>query len=374
MVCSSTRNLIAVNAVQRIQPHPQNMKTNNMTTFCLKKPSGRLPLRTILSPGTGPVRPAFARKYILPLLLIELAVLTALSVQAQSTYEPYSFATFAGLPPGTADGTGSAARFNSPSGVAVDSAGNTYVADTVNSTIRKITPAGVVTTFAGMAGSTGSANGTGNAARFNGPVAVAIDSVGNIFVADTNNHTIRKITPARVVSTFAGSAGNDGSANGTGSTARFGFPSALAVDSANNIYVADTGNSTIRKITPARLVSTFAGLAGNTGSANGTGSAARFNFPSGVAVDRAGTGNIYVGDTNNFTIRQITPAGVVTTLAGSPGVRGGANGTGSAATFYLPLGMAVDSAGNIYVADADVCTIRKIAPGGVVSTFAGSFA
>ena len=317
---------------------------------------------------------AFARKYVLPLLLIVLAVLTALSVRAQSTYEPYTFTTFAGLPPGSADGTGSAARFNSPSGVALDSAGNTYVADTVNSTIRKITPAGVVTTFAGLAGSTGSANGTGNAARFNGPVAVAIDNIGNIFVADTNNSTIRKITPARVVSTFAGLAGNDGSANGTGSTARFSFPSALAVDSANNIYVADTGNSTIRKITPARLVSTFAGLAGSPGSANGTGSAARFNFPSGVIVDRAGTGNIYVGDTSNFTIRQITPAGVVTTLAGSPGMRGGTNGTGSAARFELPEGMAVDSAGNIYVADTDASTIRKITPGGVVSTFAGSFA
>ena len=316
---------------------------------------------------------AFARKYVLPLLLIVLAVLTALSVRAQSTYEPYSFTTFAGLPPGSADGTGSAARFNSPAGVAVDSADNTYVADTVNSTIRKITPAGVVTTFAGLAGSTGSANGTGSAARFNGPVAVTIDNIGNIFVADTNNHTIRKITPARVVSTFAGLAGNDGSANGTGSTARFSFPSALAVDSANNIYVADTSNSTIRKITPARVVSTFAGLAGSPGSANGTGSAARFNFPSGVIVDRAGTGNIYVGDTSNFTIRQITPAGVVTTLAGSPGMRGGTNGTGSAARFELPEGMAVDSTGNIYVADQDASTIRKISPGGVVSTFAGSF-
>ena len=302
------------------------------------------------------------------------SALSSLTTGAPSTYEPYSFTTFAGLPPGSADGTGSAARFNSPGGVARDSAGNTYVADTVNSTIRKITPAGVVTTFAGLAGSTGSANGTGSAARFNGPNAVAIDSANNIFVADTNNSTIRKITPTRVVSTFAGLAGGTGSADGTGSTARFEFPSALAVDSANNIYVADTGNSTIRKITPARVVSTFAGLAGSIGTADGIGSAARFNFPGGVAVDRAGTGNIYVGDTSNFTIRKITPAGVVTTLAGSPGMRGGANGTGSAARFDLPVGMAVDGAGNIYVADADASTIRKIAPGGVVSTFAGSFA
>src|SRR6266513_2298159 len=322
------------------------MKTNNMTTFCLKKPSGRLPLRTTLSPGTGPVRPAFARKYILPLLLIELAVLTALSVQAQSTYEPYSFTTFAGLPPGTADGTGSAARFNSPSGVAVDSAGNTYVADTANSTIRKITPAGVVTTFAGMAGSTGSANGTGSAARFNGPVAVAIDSIGNIFVADTNNHTIRKITPARVVSTFAGLAGSDGSANGTGSTARFSFPSALAVDTANNIYVADTGNSTIRKIAPVGVVSTFAGSFAKFGSQNGTGNAARFNLPADVAVDSSN--NLYVTDSNNCTGRKITPAAAVTTLAGLASA-GHTNGTGSAARFDFPDGVAVDTTGKIYV-------------------------
>src|SRR5947207_13621354 len=344
-----------------------------MTTFYFKKTSGRLPLRTTLSLGTGPVRRAFARKYVMPLLLIVLVVLTAINVRAQSTYEPYTFTTFAGLPPGSTDGTGSAARFNRPAGVAVDSAGNTYVADTVNSTIRKITAAGVVTTFAGLAGSTGSTNGTGNAARFNGPVAVTIDNIGNIFVADTNNSTIRKITPARVVSTFAGLAGNEGSANGTGSTARFSFPSALAVDSANNIYVADSFNSTIRKITPARVVSTFAGLAGSTGSANGTGSAARFNFPSGVAVDRAGAENIYVGDTSNFTIRQMTPAGVVTTLAGAPGMKGGADGTGSAASVVLPEAIAVDSAGNIYVADTDASTIRKITPGGVVSTFAGLY-
>src|SRR5437762_204217 len=360
-------------------------KKQNMTALRLIKSidrsSSRLALLLIplalacfgLSPAIVGVTPAPDGEYPNGNTAEGDAVLTALSVRAQSTYQPYSFTTFAGLPPGSANGTGSAARFNSPSGVAVDSAGNTYVADTVNSTIRKITPAGVVTTFAGLAGSTGSANGTGSAARFNGPVAVTIDNIGNIFVADTNNHTIRKITPARVVSTFAGLAGDDGSANGTGSTARFTFPSALAVDSANNIYVADTGNSTIRKITPARVVSTFAGSAGSIGTADGTGSAARFNFPAGVAVDRAGTGNIYVGDTSNFTIRQITPAGVVTTLAGSPLMRGGANGTGSAARFLLPEGMAVDSGGNIYVADQDASTIRKIAPGGVVSTFAGSF-
>jgi sugar lactone lactonase YvrE len=233
------------------------------------------------------------------------SALSNFATEVPSTYEPYSFTTFAGLPPGTADGTGSAARFNSPSGVAHDSGGNTYVADTVNSTIRKITPAGVVTTFAGLAGSTGSANGTGSAARFNGPNAVAIDSVDNVFVADTNNSTIRKITPARVVSTFAGLAGSTGGTNGAGSTARFNFPGGLAMDSANNVYVADTANSTIRKITPARVVTTLGGFALSPGTSDGTGINARFNSPRGIAVDN--TGKIYIGDSGNHTIRVGTP-------------------------------------------------------------------
>src|SRR6266567_7863545 len=371
MVCSSTRNLIAVNAVQQIQPHPQNMKTNNMTTFCLKKTSGRLPLRTTLSPGTGPVQRAFARKYVLPLLLIVLAVLPALSVRAQSTYEPYSFTTFAGLPPGSADGTGSAARFNSPAGVTVDSAGNTYVADTVNSTIRKITPAGIVTTFAGSAGNAGSANGTGSVARFNFPSALAVDSANNIYVADTYNSTIRKITPARVVSTFAGSAGSIGTADGTGSAARFNLPSGVAVDRAGtgNIYVGDTSNFTIRQITPAGVVTTLAGSPGMRGGTNGTGSAARFELPEGMAVDS--TGNIYVADTDPSTIRKLTPGGAVSTFAGSFAKAGSQNGTGSAARFNLPTDVAVDSSNNLYVADSNNCTIRKITPAAAVTTLAG---
>ena len=145
---------------------------------------------------------------------------------------------------------------------------------------------------------------------------MAVDSAGNVYVADTDNHTIRKITPSRVVRTLAGLAGSHGSADGTGSAARFNFPLGVAVDSAGNVYVADTDNYTIRKITPSGVVRTLAGLAG-TGSADGTGSAARFNFPQGVAVDSAG--NVYVADTSNHTIRKITPSGVVSTFAGLAG-------------------------------------------------------
>ena len=193
-----------------------------------------------------------------------------------------------GGPVGSADGTGSAARFNDPDGVAVDGAGNVYVADTFNDTIRKITPAGVVTTLAGSPGQVGSADGTGSAARFNDPEGVAVDAAGNVYVADTRNDTIRKITPAGVVTTLAGSPGQAGSADGTGSAARFDFPNGVAVDGAGNVYVADAGNDTIRKITPAGVVTTLAGTAGQSGSADGTGSAARFNASGGRRGGRRG--------------------------------------------------------------------------------------
>ena len=218
--------------------------------------------------------------------------------------------------------------------MAVDGSGNVYVADTDNNTIRKITPAGVVTTLAGTAGVPGSADGTGSAAQFNYPGGVAVDGSGNVYVADIDNNTIRKITPAGVVTTLAGTAGVHGSADGTGSAAQFYDPHGVAVDGSGNVYVADTDNNTIRKITPAGVVTTLAGTAGVYGSADGTGSAAQFNYPAGVAVD--GSGNVYVADTYNDTIRQITPAGVVTTLAGTAGMPGSADGTGSAARFYYP--------------------------------------
>src|SRR5438093_609526 len=192
------------------------------------------------------------------------AFLLAGSLGAQSVYIPYTFTTLAGQASiGSADGTGSAARFNGPYGVATDSSGNVYVADTGNCTIRKITPAGVVTTLAGLAGFTGSADGTGSAARFNGPSSVATDSSDNVYVADTFNHTIRKITPAGVVTTLAGLAGSFGSADGTGSAARFYYPGGVATDSSGNVYVADTFHITIRKVTPAGVVTTLAGVAGS---------------------------------------------------------------------------------------------------------------
>ena len=302
----------------------------------------------------------------------------ALTIVAPTTNQVsqvvYAWTNFVGQPGGygNADGTGSSARFYNPWGVAVDSAGNVYVADQYNYTIRKVTPAGVVTTLAGTALNQGSADGTGSAARFYSPSGVAVDSAGNVYVADSSIHTIRKVTPAGVVTTLAGSAGIWGSADGTGSAARFYFPSSLAVDSTGNVYVADRGYGTLRKVTSGGVVTTLAGSAGpySWGSADGTGSAASFYSPSGVVVDSAG--NVYVADNGNHTIRKVTPAGVVTTLAGSAGTWGSADGTGSAARFYNPTGVAVDSAGNVFVADQNNHTIRKVSSDGVVTTIGGS--
>ena len=271
---------------------------------------------------------------------------------------------------GSSNGTGSAASFNSPPGVAVDSAGNVYVADEQNDEIRKISPSGVVTTLAGSAGQQGSSNGSGSAARFDLPFGVAVDSEGNVYVADAYNDEIRKISPSGVVTTLAGSPGQQGSGNGTGSAASFYHPEGVAVDSAGNVYVADFANQEIREISPSGVVTTLAGSAGLAGSSNGAGNAARFDYPFGVAVDSAG--NVYVADRSNDEIRKITPSGVVTTLAGSAGLAGSSNGSGSAARFNYPMGVAVDSAGNVYVADRNNDEIRKISPAGVVTTLAGS--
>ena len=374
---------------------------------------------------------------------------------------------------GYADGTGSAARFNSPKGSCLDSTGNLFIADTANNRIRKVTPAGVVTTFAGS-GVAGNTDGTGVAAQFNSPIAIccdssdnlyvldgtpinkirkitsaavvttfyttssgqlqssgflAVDSSGNIFLPNTNSNIIHKITPAGVLSNFAGS-GAAGSANGTGAAATFRAPQGIVIDSSDNLYVIDYLNYTIRKITSAAVVTTLAGNPGTPGTTDGTAGAATFNLntaiginisngdlyvtpntlgnffrkitsagvvtsiPTGnlgngqrdgylnsalyggsiVGLSVTSTGLIYIPDTNNHVIRVLDIAGnSVTTLAGSPGsTRGFADGTGVNARFDSINSVTVDSSGNVYAADRGNQTIRKITPGGVTTTLAGS--
>ena len=305
---------------------------------------------------------------------IRLAAFVAAGVcgvaHAESVYEDYTFTTFAGLGPGSRDGSNSVALFSSPSGVTVDGAGNVYVADSGNQTLRKILPAGRVATVAGLAGSSGSADGTGGGAQFNFPRKAAADSAGNLYVVDTYNHTLRKITPAGVVTTLAGTPGVSGTNNGTGTSAKFYYPYGLAVDTNGTVYVADTYNHTIRKVTAGGVVTTLAGTPGVHGTNNGTGAAAKFNTPYGLAVDTSGT--LYVADTYNHVIRKVTAAGAVTTFAGKMSSLGSLNGTGTAAQFNYPVGISVGTGGTLYVADYANSLIRRITSAGAVSTLAGT--
>ncbi|MBX9808411.1 MAG: SMP-30/gluconolactonase/LRE family protein, partial [Flavobacteriaceae bacterium] len=288
----------------------------------------------------------------------KIAVLSPINTGGTMTYD--TNIVFAG------SGTGETVfipQINRPQGVTVDVLGNVYLADTDNNLIRKISPTGYISPFAGSS-IAGSTNGIGTAASFNSPNGIAVDGSGNFYVTDRDNNKIRKITQAGVVSTFAGS-GTAGSTNGSGTVASFNNLSGIAVDVSGNVYVTESLNNKIRKITPTGVVSTFAG-SGLQGSADGIGTVASFNYPSGIAVDASG--NVYVADRGNYKIRKITPAGVVSTFAGS-GVRGSADGTGTAASFGSPNGVAIDTSGNIYITGDDYSKIRMITSTGVVSSF-----
>ncbi|MBL7723716.1 MAG: IPT/TIG domain-containing protein [Chitinophagaceae bacterium] len=248
--------------------------------------------------------------------------------------------TFAGGASGFVDGTGTAARFNQPYCITIDATGNLYVGDRMNHAIRKITPTGVVTTLAGN-GTPGSQNGTGSAATFAEPLGIATDAAGNIFVADYLNGLIRKITPAGVVTTLL----SPGQVFG------------LVFDASNNLYYTTYNSHQIMKYSSMGASSVIAGQSGTSGTEDGTGTAARFNFPSGITVD--GNGNLYVCDAMSHRIRKITSAGVVTTFAGNNA--GVTDGIGSSAAFNTPLAVCGDFNKNvIYIADFNNHRIRKV--------------
>ncbi len=234
-----------------------------------------------------------------------------------------------------------ATGFSSPWGLSVDAGGNVYVADESHYQIKKITPAGVVSVLAGN-GTSGEVDGPGASAEFKSPSGVAVDASGNVYVSDEYGYTIRKITQSGGVSvtTLAGVANTSGYVDGAGTTAEFYYPYGLAVDSLGNVFVADEDNNVIRKITPAGVVSTF------TSS----------YYPNAIAIDSSN--NVYVADDHNNII-EYSPTGVETDLAGS-GVSGSTNGTGVNAMFDYPLGLAVDASGVVYVSDSDNDLIRKI--------------
>jgi gliding motility-associated-like protein len=269
---------------------------------------------------------------------------------------------------GSVNGPALQAHFNNPHGIAVDGSGNIYVADRFGHQIRKITPAGMVSTLAGS-GNQGTANGQGTNAEFNEPWGLCADSIGNVYVADTRNNKIRKIDINGNVTTIAGT-GNFGSSNGAALSSTFGNPTGIEIDQNTGIiYVADHLTHIIRKIDPNGNVSTLAGTAFLTGTANGQGAAARFNRPYGLELDN--NGDIIVADEWNHLIRRVTPTGLVTTIAGS-GTTGSQDGTGAGAMFNYPWDIAVDENDDIYVADGFNNTIRKITPAGVVTTYVGT--
>jgi sugar lactone lactonase YvrE len=273
------------------------------------------------------------------------------------TYQyTYTLVLVAGHNPenGVVNGTGAAAFLDSPSGIAIDNAGNIYLPETHSQLIRKITPQGVVSSYAGSSSLYPTSNGTVSTVTLYYPEAVAVDASGNLYIADGSRMWIQKITPTGVATVLAGSGGI-GADNGIGSKATFNFPSGLAVDASGNVYVTDSGNNLIRKITPEGLVTTFAGN-GNKNSVDGTGTSASFNSPFAIATDS--NGNVYVTDNGSYKIRKITPGGVVSTLCSN--------------AFGDCTGIALDNSRNVYITNLSGSNgeIDKITPDGTESRLA----
>ena len=310
----------------------------------------------VIDPGKNPVsilaQPSFLTK-------CELSNAAGTAIACRAAVVTVSTLAGSGVS-GRADGTGTAAQFSDPIFVATDARGNAYVGDVDGYTVRKITAAGVVTTIAGT-GSPGNTNGPAATASFSSPRGIALDAAGNIFVTDTANKVVRKITPDGVVSTLAGS-GAIGKADGMGTAASFSQQIVgVATDSAGNVYVGDTGNNSVRKITPAGLVSTLAGN-GVAAAVDGVGTAASLDSPRSLAVDALG--NVFLtslGASNNL-IRKITPDGVVTTLKLT---------LSTAYVNFNAAGIAVDAAGNLYATDQVNHRVNMIDKNGVVTTIAG---
>ncbi len=280
-------------------------------------------------------------------------------------------ATVAGVveTPGFNDGPALGARFFQPHGIAADSQGRVFIADRNNHTIRLFdTKTGMVSTLAGTPGQIGSNDGIGSNARFNEPWGVCATPDGVVYVADTRNNKIRKVTPDGTVTTVAGT-GNYGTSNGNALAATFGNPTGIEIDAVGNIYVADHLTHIIRKISPNGTVSTLAGTAYIPGDVDGNGTGAQFWRPYGLSLDN--DGNILVADEWNHKIRKITPQGTVTTLAGT-GMEGYEDGLAANASFNLPWDITTDPDGNVYVADGYNYVIRKIGTDGNVSTIAGT--
>ena len=277
-------------------------------------------------------------------------------------------------------GPATSASLNQPSSVAVDTAGNLYIVDKDNQRIRKVTPGGTITTVAGNGdfGFTGD-GGPATSASLNFPRGVAVDADGNLYIADTYSNRIRKVTPGGTITTVAGSGSADPGAGGfsgdggPATSASLNFPTSAALDALGNLYIADLGNHRVRKVTPGGTITTVAG-SGPPGAFSGDGgsaTSASLNLPSGVAVDAAG--NLFIADLINERVRKVDAIGIITTVAGNGSF--GFSGDGGQATdaeLARPADVAVDAAGDLYIADTDNQRVRKVTSGGIITTVAGN--
>ena len=301
-----------------------------------------------------------------------LALLTAVAWgQSQTSYRIDTFVGLRGVGDG---GAATAAQLKFPYGVAVDGAGNLYIADTSNHRIRKVDSTGTITTIAGTGeGGFSGDGGAATAAQLKFPYGVAVDGAGNLYIADTGNHRIRKVDSTGTITTIAGTGEGGFSGDGGAATAaQLSFPYDVVVDGAGNLYIADTSNHRIRKVDSTGTITTIVGTGvGGFSGDGGAATAAQLNSPSGVALD--GAGNLYIVDQSNHRIRKVDSTGTITTIAGT-GLYGfsGDGGAATAAQLGFPYGVAVDGADNLYIADRSNQRIRKVDSAGTITTIAGT--
>jgi sugar lactone lactonase YvrE len=282
-----------------------------------------------------------------------------------------------------AGGLATLSELNEPLGVAVDGVGNVFIADTFNHRIRRLAPDGTLSTLAGQGHDSRGFAGDGGPAtegKLNFPEGVAADGVGNVFIADTVNHRVRKVAPDRTLTTLAGNGAQGFAGDGGPATAgELAAPSGVAVDGVGNVFIADTLNHRVRQVAPDGTLTTLAGngvadFAGDGGPATG----GALNFPAGLAVD--GDGNVFIADTGNHRVRKVALDGTLTTVAGNAAFDTNGNaiadfsGDGGPATdgaLAFPSGVAVDGVGNLFIADQNNDRVRRVAPDGTLSTVAG---